>query len=223
VGVGGGKDGGKQKGSLIVESARGCGLTPPLLGLLEELSVPYELVPRPDGYFLRTYGRSGPRLVDGDLTLFEVGAMLRHCARTRGEGRFLPQSPRELARVDAWLELASFLAVSAFALLREEREQGTARRPQRIGEERVRISAIIETLERALDDSDGDWLLGDFGLADCALVSLPLLAGILDFGSWPRVRAYSERLASRPAARRAQAFARAQPAPSLESSSCSSS
>jgi glutathione S-transferase len=184
---------------LLLESTLGCGQTPHLLVLLQELGAPYELTLRPDGYFLANYGRPGPRLVDGKLTLFELGAMLRHCARTRGDGRLLPPSADELARVDAWLELSGQLYWSAVCLGREESERGSARRPTRISDECSRISGILQLLENALDDSDGDWLLGDFCLADCALAGLPRLSQRVSFDSWPRVRAYCQRLVLRPA------------------------
>jgi glutathione S-transferase len=210
-----------RRSTLFIESTQGCGQTPHLLVLLEELGAPYELLLRPDGYFISTYARPGPRLVDDDLSLFELAAMLRHCARTRAEGRLLPRSPQALARVDAWLELAGFLALAVQALRREEREQGEGRRPPRIAEERAKISSILELLERALDDSDGDWVLGDFGLVDCALVTLPKLARIVDLAGWPRVRAYSERLLTRPAVGRVLLLTRFSPTACAEPSSCS--
>jgi uncharacterized protein (DUF924 family)/glutathione S-transferase len=188
-----------------IESTHCCGQTPRLLLLLEEIGAPYELTLRPDGHFLATYGRPGPRLVDEDVTLFESATMLRHCARTRGDGRLVPTSARELTRVDAWLELSGYIGLTVVALMREEREPGAERRPARIAEERAKLSAMLDTIERALKDSDGDWLLGDFGLADCAMASLPRLSRMVDFGKWPRVRAYCERLALRPAAGRVQA------------------
>jgi len=101
--------------------------------------------------------------------------------------------------------------------MREEREQGAQRRPPRIAEERAKLAGALDTIERALEDSDGDWLLGDFGLADCAMASLPRLSRLLDFGGWPRVRAYCERLALRPALGRVQAKLAPAPVSSLAS------
>jgi glutathione S-transferase len=196
-----------EQGTLLIESTRACGQTPQLLVLLEELAAPFELVLRPDGYFFATYGLPGPRLVDGDLTLFLVPAMLRHCARTRAEGRLLPRSARELARVDSWLDFSTHVGLTALALAREEREPADARRPARIEEERSKIAGMLQVIERALDDSDGDWLLGDFGLADCALASLPRVGQMLDLSAWPRVRAYCERLLLRPSLGRVRAVA----------------
>ena len=95
-----------------IETTPRCGQTPRLLLLLEEIGAPYELTLRPDGHFLATYGRPGPRLVDDDLTLFECATMLRHCARTRGEGRMVPQSSVDLARVDAWLDVSNYLGLT---------------------------------------------------------------------------------------------------------------
>jgi uncharacterized protein (DUF924 family)/glutathione S-transferase len=173
---------------------------------LEELATPYELRLREDGYFLATYGRPGPRLADGDLTLVEGATMLRHCARTRSDGRLLARSPRELSRVDSWVDCAALLGLTVRSLLREEQEQGAERRPRRIAEERLRIAAVVTTVERALEASDGDWLLGDFGLADCAMASLPKLARFMDLAAWPRVVAYCARLEQRPAVARARAL-----------------
>jgi uncharacterized protein (DUF924 family)/glutathione S-transferase len=188
-----------------IESTHCCGQTPRLLLLLEEIGAPYELTLRPDGHFLATYGRPGPRFVDDDVTLFESATMLRHCARTRGDARMVPRSSGELARVDSWLDLSSWLGLAVVALMREEREEGLERRPARIAEERAKLAGMVGAIERALEDSDGDWLLGDFGLADCAMASLPRLSRLLDLGRWPRLRAYCERLALRPAALRVQA------------------
>jgi glutathione S-transferase len=191
--------------TLLIESTHGCGQTPRLLLLLEEMGAPYELTFRPAGHFLETYGRPGPRLVDNDLTLFECTTMLRHCARTRADGGLVPQSLHELARVDAWLDLSNLLGLTVVTLRREEREQGEERRPARIAEGHAMLAGILAIVERALEDSDGDWLLGDFGLADCAMASVPRLVGLIDFDRWPRVRAYCERLAMRPAVGRVQA------------------
>jgi uncharacterized protein (DUF924 family)/glutathione S-transferase len=196
---------GMQATPLFVESTRNCGQTPRVLLLLEELAVPYELKLRGAGHFLQTYGRPGPRLVDGDLTLFESSTMLRHCARTRADGRLVPRAARDLTRVDSWLDRSALLGLTVANLMREEQEQGAERRPQRIAEERTRIAAMLELVERALDDSDGDWLLGDFSLADCAMASLPTLARFIDFAAWPRTRAYCQRLLQRPALARVQA------------------
>ena len=200
---------------LFIESTRTCGQTPRVLLLLEELAVPYELKLRADGHFLETYGRPGPRLVDGDLTLFESATMLRHCARTRCGGRLIPRSQRDLTRVDGWIDCSGLLGLAVAALMREEREQGAERRPQRIAEERVKIASVIATAERALEDSDGDWLLGDFGLADCAMAGLPRVARFMDFAAWPRVAAYCQRLQQRPAV--ARAWAKLAPGPKLAS------
>ncbi len=184
---------------LLIESTHNCGQTPRVLLLLEELAVRYVLGLRPEGYFLETYGRPGPRLVDGDLTLFESSTMLRHYAQTRSGGRLSPRSSRELVRVDIWLERSTLLGLTIAALKREEREQGVERRPLRIAEERVRIAALLTGVERALQDSDGAWLLGDFSLADCAMASLPRLEHLVDLAGWPRVASYCQRLLERPA------------------------
>jgi uncharacterized protein (DUF924 family)/glutathione S-transferase len=204
-----------QTSTLLVESTSNCGQTPRLLLLLEELEAPYELKLQPDGYFLAAYGCPGPRLVDGELTLLDPATMLRHCARTRSAGRLIPRSSIDQTRVDVWLDCSALVGLTVASLLREEREQGPQRRSQRIADERARLARILEMVEHALEDSDGDWLLGDFGLADCAMASLPRLSRFVDFAPWPGVRAYCQRLAARPALERARAKLAAKPGPAL--------
>ncbi len=69
-------------------------------------------------------------------------------------------------------------------------------------------------VERGLDDSDGDWLAGDFGLGDCAFGNLPRLGQMFGLAKWPRLEAYAARLLQRPALARALArHAGASPTP----------
>ncbi len=187
---------------MIIETTPNCPQTQRILLLLEELEAPYELVVHAPGHFQAQYGRPGPRLVDGDVTLFPCTAMLRHCARTGAGGRILPTSVRELARLDAILELPDLIGLAVEAWKREEQEPEPLRRPARIVDAKARLVRLLESVQAVLDESDGDWLLGEFGLADCAMAPVAALSRLLDQPTLPRLRAYGERLSSRAAFRR---------------------
>ena len=190
---------------MIIETTAGCGQTPRVLFLLEELAVPYAVKVHSDGHFFQTYGRPGPRLVDGELVLFDGNTILRYLARAFGSGQLLPTGARELSAVDGWTDLSGKLGWTIVQFLREERASADERRPNRVAEERAKIEAILELVERGLDDSDGDWLAGDFGLSDCAFGSLPRIGKLLSLAKWPRLEAYAARLMQRPALPRALA------------------
>jgi glutathione S-transferase len=192
------------RGLMIIETTPHCPQTPRILLLLEELEAPYELVVYAAGHFQAHHGRPGPRLVDGEVTLFPCTAMLRHCARTVGGGRLLPTTVRELARLDAMLELPDLIGLAMMAWRREEQEQEPLRRPTRIAEAKAKLHRLLESVQAALDESDGDWLLGEFGLADCGMAPLATLSRVAETESLPRLRAYAERLALRVAYRRAE-------------------
>jgi glutathione S-transferase len=189
---------------MIIETTPNCPQAQRILLLLEELEAPYELVVYPPGHFQAHYGRPGPRLVDGDVTLFPCTAMLRHCARTVAGGRLVPTSVRELARLDALLELPDLIGLAVMAWRREEQEQEPLRRPTRIAETRNQLVRLLESVQAVLEESDGDWLLGEFGLADCGMAPLAPLSRLVEGETLPRLRAYAERLALRTAYRRAE-------------------
>ena len=45
-----------------------------------------------------------PTLQDGDFTLWESSAIVRYLARAHGQGTLLPQTEREIARADQWMD-----------------------------------------------------------------------------------------------------------------------
>lgn len=189
---------------MLIETTAHCPQAPRILLLLEELQASYDLTVLPAGHFLASYGRPGPRLVDGEVTLFSCTAMLRHSARSLDGGRFLPASVRELARLDAALEVSDLLGLAFMAWQREEREREPSRRQTRIAEAKGRVVSLLESVQALLDESDGDWLLGDFGLADCGMAPIARLSSLVDGETLPRLRAYGERLALRPALQRVE-------------------
>src|SRR4051812_39334762 len=92
-------------GVMRLETTASCRRTPEVVMALEVLGVPYTLHRVADGHFMQTFGRMGPRLVDGESSLFEPGAMLRYLVRREPEHDKVPRTRAELSEMDQWLEL----------------------------------------------------------------------------------------------------------------------
>lgn len=149
-----------------------------------------------------------PTCADGDLALFESGAIVLHLAE-RHAG-LLPGEPRARARAICWLFAAlntvepPVLELSAARLLERDRPWSAERLP--LVEERVRGRL------RPLSDRLGgaDWLDGAFSVGDLMMVSVLLrlrASGLLD--EFRNLAAYVARGEARPAYQRAFAAQRA--------------
>jgi glutathione S-transferase len=180
----------------------------------EEVGQPYdvrllsfEAMKEPAHLALHPFGQI-PTYEDGDLTLFESGAILLHVAE-RHPG-LLPADPNARARAIAWLFAAlstlepPILDLSNAFLFERDQPWYDARRPML--QERVR--ARLGELSRHLGDAD--WLDGAFSAGDLMMVTvLRRLAssGLLD--EFPNVAAYIARAEARPAYQRAFAAQKA--------------
>jgi len=135
-----------------------------------------------------------PALSDGDVQLFESGAILLYLAQKYGGC----DSPEALAAVSKWVVWAN-AALDPIVFIENENGQvldtGLRGRPKK-----------IERLESLL--ADRTWLLGDdFSVADVAVASY-LLYGLMFFqdlniGKWPNIARYMATAAERPAYARA--------------------
>lgn len=165
--------------------------------LLEELGRPYavETVPLRDktaAHLASQPFHQVPFIRDGDLTLFESGAILLYLA----EGTpLMPEAQRPL--VQQWL-IAALNSVEAFSmawLLAKffDKDEATAARREPLL--RQRLSQLQDAL------AGRDWLAGgDFSVADLLMADvlrLPARNGLLD--DLPGLAAYLERATSRPA------------------------
>lgn len=95
---------------LTVWGRRASGNVQKVLWALTELGLPFERK-AVGGQFggcddpaYRAMNPNGlvPVVQDGDLTLFESDAIVRHLARTRGVGTLWPSDPAHAARADMW-------------------------------------------------------------------------------------------------------------------------
>lgn len=173
----------------------------------EELGLPYSerlisAMNRPEWFYAEQPFGQVPVVKDGDLHLFESGAILIHLAERAGG--LLPASGQARADVLGWL-FASYNSIEPLAM-----EQGTVLLFH-AGEDwaEARKPILFEEIEKKLGrlaDALGsrEWIAGEFSIADIALVStLREFERSEVFARFPNLVAYTERGTARPAFRRA--------------------
>jgi glutathione S-transferase len=176
---------------------------------LEEAGLPYEVRLTDDDVrksagFRRTqpFGQV-PTYTEGDIELFESGAIVLHIAEKApltGHTVLLPRDPPARARAQAWLFAAlNSLDVDITALgdidhWAPTEPWGIARRPELEQAVRARLQILASQFEHR------EYLAGEFSVADImtvmvlrALRHTPLVTGI------PALRAYRDRCETRPA------------------------
>jgi glutathione S-transferase len=171
---------------------------------LEEVDQPYNVrltsfaaMKEPAHLALNPFGQI-PTYEEGDLVLFETGAIVLHIAQ-RHAG-LLPDDANARARAIAWMFAAlstvepPILDLTTARLLEGDRSWTAERLP--LVADRIRIGL------RRLSDrlGDADWLDGAFSAADLLMVSVLLrlrLSGLLD--TFRNLAAYVARGEARPA------------------------
>jgi glutathione S-transferase len=143
-----------------------------------------------------------PTLEEGDLTLFESGAIVLHIAE-RHAG-LLPDDANARARAIAWM-FAALTTVEPPIFERSmavllERDKSWYEERQPMLEDRVRVR--MEELSSRLGDAD--WLDGAFSAGDLLMVTvLRRLHGSGVLEKYPNLSAYVARGEARPAYKRA--------------------
>jgi glutathione S-transferase len=189
---------------------------------LEEVGQPYDVrllsfgaMKDPAHRALHPFGQI-PTYEEGDLVLFESGAIVFHLAE-RHAG-LLPDDPHARARAITWM----FAALSTVEPPIVERgmativERDTAWYEQRLPMLEDRVRARLEELSLRLGDAE--WLDGAFTAGDLMMVTvLRRLGGSGILEEYPNLAAYVARGEARPAYKRAFAdqlavFTSAQPA-----------
>ncbi|MBB3308481.1 glutathione S-transferase [Rhizobium sp. BK196] len=181
---------------------------------LEEVGQPYdvrfvsfEAMKQPAHLALQPFGQI-PTYEDGDLALFETGAIVLHIAE-HYQG-LLPDDPNARARATAWL-FAAVCTMEPVIVDRETArfeegkeswyEEHLAHVERRIRKRLGELSARLGTAE---------WLDGTFSAGDLQMISVLLrLKGSEILGDYPNLSAYVERGEARPAYRRAFAAQKA--------------
>jgi glutathione S-transferase len=175
---------------------------------LEEAGQPYEVrlvsfgaMKEPAHLALHPFGQI-PTYQEGDLALFETGAIVFHIAQ-RHAG-LLPQDANARARAITWMFAAvntvepPILELGNARLLEGDKPWREQRMPLVMDRVRDRLKQLSARL------SDADWLDGAFSAGDLMMVSVLLRlkpSGILD--EFPNLAAYVARGEARPAYKRA--------------------
>ena len=149
-----------------------------------------------------------PAFVDGDFKLWESNAINWYLAEKFPAAKLLPASPQGRASVQRWLFFqAAHVSPACIPVFRATNPRIMAFfnvTPDLPAAEkgRTELARFLPVIEQAL--SGRDWLEGEFSLADVAYAPhlISVADGGFDFAQYPRVKAWIDRLASRPAWRR---------------------
>lgn len=151
-----------------------------------------------------------PAIIDRDTGahVFESAAILLYLAEK--SGLFLPgaDQPQARAEVQKWLifEAASF--TPAMLDIYHYTLQAAEDVPYAEDRARARARRALSALEAALSEDGGrDYLAGAYSIADMILYPwLPILEDFADIdpADYPRLAAWTERVAARPAVQKAQ-------------------
>jgi glutathione S-transferase len=177
---------------------------------LEEVNQPYDVRPvsfdamkQPEHLALHPFGQI-PTYEDGDLALFESGAIVFYIAE-RYAG-LLPDDLHARTRAIMWMFAAlntmepPILELATAKLLESDKPWNKERLPLVVDRVRDRLRQLSARL------SDSDWLDGAFSAGDLMMVSVLLrlkASGILN--EYPNLAAYIARGEARPAFERAYA------------------
>ena len=176
---------------------------------LEEVGQPYEVT------FVSMAGKQEPEHIarhpfgliptyeEGDLELFESGAIIQHIAEQH-PGTLFPVDPAARARAIAWMFAAvntvepPILELVTVRILEGDRPWAAERTPLVFDRIRARLSRLSDHL------AGSDWLEDTFTAGDLMMISVLLRtrpSGLLD--EFPTLSAYVARGESRPAYERA--------------------
>lgn len=191
-----------------------------VIWLCEELGLPYTVLPvdfspayraSPEWRALNPVGKV-PAMRDGDLTMFESGAMLEYILERYGEGRLRPApGTPEAARYLQWCWFAeATLArpigdIAQHTFVKPERERIAAV----VEDGRQRALLCLDALEDAVDERT--YLVGESLTAADIMTGYSLMLAkrlqVLTDAAHPSVNAYQARLEERPGYRKAMADA----------------
>ncbi|PAP99991.1 MAG: glutathione S-transferase family protein [Mesorhizobium sp.] len=175
---------------------------------LEEVDQPYDVrlvsfseMKKPAHRALHPFGQI-PTYEEGDLALFESGAIVFHIAERHGG--LLPDDANARARAITWM----FAAVSTLEPPILERETAVLLERDETWHEK-RLPRVEDRIRKRLADlsahlGDADWLDGAFSAGDLMMVGVLRRlngSGILD--EYPNLSAYLARGEARPAFKRA--------------------
>jgi glutathione S-transferase len=193
---------------------------------LEEMELPYTLKPVAIGkgeqftpaFLAISPNNRMPAIVDPDgpdgksISVFESGAILQYLGRKTG--KFYPSDERSRVEVDEWLfwQMAGVGPMFGQASHFRNYAPGLVDDPSKIAYSITRynneVNRLCGVLDRRLDGRD--YIAGDYSIADMASYPWVKLAGLYgqDMGEFPRLQAWLDRVAARPAVQKGFAVGR---------------
>lgn len=187
---------------------------------LEEMGLPYVVKPvaigkgdqfKPDFMAISPNNRM-PAIIDPDgpggapISVFESGAILQYLGRKTG--KFYPSDERTRVEVDEWLfwQMAGVGPMFGQASHFKNYAPNLVDDPEKIAYGVARynneVNRLLGVLERRLEGRE--FVAGDYSIADIASYPWVKIAGIFnqDMSNFPRVQAWLDRIAERPAVQR---------------------
>ncbi|MFC3101834.1 glutathione S-transferase family protein [Altererythrobacter lauratis] len=141
---------------------------------LEELGLTYDVEvlnafgAKPDGYVQRQPFEQVPAFADGDVELFESGAILLYLA-DRHPG-LLPTDDAAAWTARCWV-MAAYSSVESFINRLNSYDIFNADKPWAKDAREPAVALVNQKLKRVADAlGDKDWLVGDFSVADIAMI-----------------------------------------------------
>ena len=196
------------------DEGQGMARDMPVRWAFEEVGQPYDVrlvsfaaMKQPAYRALQPFGQI-PTYEEGDLVLFESGAIVFHIAQ--GHTGLLPDDANARARAVTWM-FAALNTVEPPIVDLEQAEYVEGDKPwfeERVPVMRNRIRGRLAALSARLGDAQ--WLDGTFSAGDLLMVTVLRRLGDTDLlDEYPNLLAYVERAKARPAFKRAFAAQRA--------------
>jgi glutathione S-transferase len=174
---------------------------------LEEAGLPYSVATTPfqdrgAGHFAHQPFGQAPWLTDGDLSIFESGAILMHLGGLSPS--LMPADPAGLSEVTQWVFAAlNSVEMASLPWFLLKLDPGSAGTPglQRFD---AFLTSRLDHLEQRL--SGREWLTERFSIADILMADVLRLIDRFDaLAAHPACRAYVARAVARPAFQKAHA------------------
>ena len=192
----------------VPEFARGLVRDLRVRWALEEIGRPYQTdllnarQPRPEEYLARQPFDQVPAFEDGDLKIFETGAILLYLGEQ--DERLLPAEPQARWTATAWLfsalnSVEPFVGrITTYDLFHKDKDWMPAAREASLGLCKQKLKRVDDSL------AGKDWLAGEFSVADIAMVTVLNNLRHTDLvAEYPSLAAYKARGEERPAYKRA--------------------
>ena len=192
----------------VPEFARGLVRDLRVRWALEEIGRPYDSelldarAPRPDEYLARQPFDQVPAFNDGDLRIFETGAILLYLGEQ--DERLLPAAGQDRWDAIAWL-FSALNSVEPFIMRITHYDLFHKDKPWMSDAREAQLPLCQKKLERVNNALAGkDWLAGQFSVADIAMVTVLNILRHTDLvAEYPALAAYKARGVARPAYKRA--------------------